>query len=206
MAEERPDLPYEKAVEEAAKTLSKAVEVVKSASPAIADIYGWMVGDRVSEARKRNADAFARKTKRIIQERSLEEPQPVPEDLATPLLEQAQRESRDAMQELYAALLANAMEPAHANDVRPEFIKTLKDLQPIDIIVLRKAMDLRGTQNPTFHQPRLNEILPGERPSALEISINHLEALRCIRSHPQGFVISSFGQELLTACDPHISQ
>jgi hypothetical protein len=40
----------------------------------------------------------------------------------------------------------------------------------------------------------------------LEISINHLEALRCIRSHPQGFVISSFGQELLTACDPHISQ
>lgn len=206
MAEELPDLPYEKAVEEAAKTLGKAVEVVKSASPAIADIYGWMVGDRVSEARKRNADAFARKTKRIIQERSLEEPQPVPEDLATPLLEQAQRESRDAMQELYAALLANAMDPAHANDVRPEFIKTLKDLQPIDILVLRKAMDLRGTQNPTFHQPRINEILPDERPSALEISINHLEALRCIRSHPQGFVISSFGQELLIACDPHISQ
>ncbi|MGY4366026.1 hypothetical protein ACVW1A_002091 [Bradyrhizobium sp. LB1.3] len=29
MAEERPDLPYEKAVEEAAKTLSKAVEVVE---------------------------------------------------------------------------------------------------------------------------------------------------------------------------------
>ncbi|MGY4366025.1 hypothetical protein ACVW1A_002090 [Bradyrhizobium sp. LB1.3] len=74
----------------------------------------------MSEARKRNADAFARKTKRIIQERSLEEPQPVPEDLATPLLEQAQRESRDAMQELYAALLANAMDPAHANDVRAQ--------------------------------------------------------------------------------------
>lgn len=40
MAEERPDLPYEKAIEEAAKTLGKAVDVVKSAEPAISNIYG----------------------------------------------------------------------------------------------------------------------------------------------------------------------
>ncbi|WP_407184897.1 Abi-alpha family protein [Bradyrhizobium centrosematis] len=206
MSEERPDLPYEKAIEEAAKTLGKAVDVVKSASPAIDNIYGWMIGDRVSEARKRNADAFARKTKKIIEERNLKDARPLPEDLATPLLEQAQRESREEMQELYASLLANAMDPAYSSDVRPEFIQTLRNLQPIDILVLRKAMELRDTPNPTFHEPRLRDEMPGHRQSSLSISINHLEAQGCLRTHPQGYIVSAFGQELLIACDPHVAK
>jgi hypothetical protein len=154
MTEERSDPPYDKSITEIAKTIGKAIDVVKSTSPAIDNIYGWMIGDRVAEARKRNADAFARKTKKIIEERELKETRPLPESLATPLLEQAQQESRVELQDLYAALLANAMDPAHSNDVRPGFVKLVKDLQPVEAAMLKLLFDQKAPPRTTGRTAR----------------------------------------------------
>ncbi|MBH5371423.1 hypothetical protein [Bradyrhizobium glycinis] len=68
---ERPEMPYEKAITETAKATGKVVDLVDKASPAIGNIYDWMIGDRIAQARERNLDHLQRKTKRIIEERDL---------------------------------------------------------------------------------------------------------------------------------------
>ncbi|WP_456739226.1 Abi-alpha family protein [Bradyrhizobium sp. USDA 4471] len=72
-------------------------------------------------------------------DRDIKDREELPEDIAVPLLEASQGESRESIQDLYAALLANAMDSRFAGDVRPEFIEIVKQLQPIDAVVLEFA-------------------------------------------------------------------
>jgi hypothetical protein len=136
---DRPELPYEKAAEEMAKTTGKALDIVQSMSPAIANAYGWAIGDRIAAGREQNLDALRRKTERLFKQRDLKARKAIPEQIAIPLFEEAQRETRDEIQDLYAALLANAMDERFSDDVRPEFIQIVKNLQPTDALVLRVA-------------------------------------------------------------------
>jgi hypothetical protein len=107
--------PYEKAIEETAKATSNAVDLIREGGraigPAIGDIYGLLIGDKVGDARKPRLDEIARKTKKILHDRDVKEQGELPEDIAIPLLEAAQSEPREEMQELWARLLANAMDP-----------------------------------------------------------------------------------------------
>ena len=201
---ERPELPYEKAIEESAKTAGKALDVVSSMSPAIANAYNLLIGDRISAARERNLDAITRKTQKILEERNVRESAPIPEQIGVQLLEEAQGETREAIQDLYAALLANAMDTKFASDVRPEFIQTVKQLQPIDVLI-RKEIVLRHMEpsSRVFGSNHIYEVLKGYRPSAIEISLEHLRKLGCLGSHSQGMVMSHFGMEFMIACDPH---
>jgi hypothetical protein len=68
-------LPYEKAIEETAKATGKVVDLVrdgvKAVSPAIADAYGFLIGDRMTAARKRNLDAIGQETERILRDRDI---------------------------------------------------------------------------------------------------------------------------------------
>lgn len=134
MTHDRPDLPYEKAIEAAAKTTGKALDLIESASPAIADAYVFLIGDRLAAARARNLDEITRRIKKILQDRDAKDAQPLPEQIAAPLLEHAQGEPRSEIQDLYAALLANAMDPSFKNDVRPEFVSTVRQLHPLDVL------------------------------------------------------------------------
>jgi hypothetical protein len=128
--------PYEKAIEETAKTTSKALDLVKEAGGAVADIYGLIIGDQVHAARHRRLDEITRKTRKILNDRDLSETAEVAEQIAFPLLEAAQSEPRSEMQDLWARLLANAMDPKRRDDVRPEFVEILQNLHPTDARVL----------------------------------------------------------------------
>src|SRR4051812_43884982 len=110
MSEKRPDLPYEKAAEESAKAIGKVADLLDKASPAFADVYNLVIGDRLAEQRNRNADRYARETKRIIEERDIKEKRAVPEELAAPLFEAAIRDPREELLKLYAALTVNAID------------------------------------------------------------------------------------------------
>src|SRR5260370_28438329 len=94
--------PYEKAIEETAKTAGKALDFVRDGAHAvsrpIANIYGLLIGDHIDAARERNLDAIARKTKKILADRNLETTAPIPEQIAIPPLEFARGETRDEMQ------------------------------------------------------------------------------------------------------------
>jgi hypothetical protein len=200
MDDNRPDLPYEKAAEETAKTIGKGLDLVNRAAPAIGDAYDFLIGDRIKEQRVRNADKMARETKRILDERNLKETSALPEDLATPLLEAAQREPREEILRLYAALAANAMDPNH-DDIRPEYVETVRKWQPIDIRVMSFAVDRRGTNTPYFSADDLHKSAPDDlRVTSIEISIDHLLELKCIRHNPQhGYVLTAYGSEIMLA-------
>src|SRR5207247_924153 len=96
------NVPYEKAVEETAKAVSNTVHLIREGGraigPAVGDIYGLLIGDRISAARKRRLDNVAGKTKRNLDARDVKERLELPESFAIPLLEAAQAETRDEMQ------------------------------------------------------------------------------------------------------------
>ncbi len=199
MNDKRPDLPYEKATEETAKTIGKGLDLVNRAAPAIGDAYGFLIGDRIKEQRARNADKMARETKRILDERNLKETSALPEDLAAPLLEAAQREPREEILRLYSALAANAMDPNH-DDIRPEYVETVRKWQPIDIRVMSFAVDRRSTNTPYFSAGDVHKAAPDLRVNAIELSINHMLELKCIRHNPQnGYVLTAYGSEIMLA-------
>jgi hypothetical protein len=130
------EAPYSGAIEETAKTAGKALDLIKDASGPIGNAYGVLIGDKLEAARIRRLDATTRETKRILRDRDVAEAADVPEQIAIPLLESAQRESRKEMQDLWSRLLANAMDPARQDDVRPEIIRALNTLQPVDVLIM----------------------------------------------------------------------
>jgi hypothetical protein len=101
MTDARPELPYEKAVEETAKATGKAIDLIGSMTPAIADAYGYLIGDRLATSRVRNLDEITRKTKKILQDRDAQDTQPLPEQIAALLLEHAQGEPPEAKFKTY---------------------------------------------------------------------------------------------------------
>lgn len=205
MNEKRPDLPYEKAAEESAKTIGKGLDLIKQASPAIADFYNFIGGDRLAEQRIRNADKYKRETKRIIEARDMEEKQKraVPEELAAPLFEAAIRDPREELQKLYAALTVNAIDPEFHDHVRPEFVETVKKWQPIDIRVMQFAAG-RASGSQAFTFPEIQAVLATERRNALAVSLEHLKTLGCLISPMGGsHLVSPYGAEIMRAVSEH---
>lgn len=66
------------------------------------------------------------------------EPQPVEPKLLLPLVQGAGLETDPAITELWAALLANAADPAQRITVQVGFIDVLRQLQPADTLVLNR--------------------------------------------------------------------
>jgi hypothetical protein len=201
MNEKLPDLPYEKALEETSKAVGKGLDLVNRAAPAIGEAYYFLIGDRIIEQRARNADKMARETKRILDERHLKETRILPEDLVEPLLEAAQKEPREELLKLFAALAANAMDPSH-DDVRPEFVETVRKWQPLDAQVMKFAW-ARPTGKPLFGNEDVRTHT-GARKFAMELSFDHLVKLECIRTHPNGgYALTSYGYEIMRATSEH---
>jgi hypothetical protein len=197
--------PYSGAIEETAKTVGKAIDAAREGAHAVsrpvANIYGILIGDRIEAARERNLDAISRKTKKILKERDLAETAPVSEQIAIPLLEAARGESRDELQDLWATLLANAMDPNRRDDVRPEFISTLRTLQPIDALILKLLND-------KFHGHFINIDRIAEelnvRASLVEVALKNLGS--CLQVSTRSYTITSYGSEFVRACSGEVKE
>src|ERR1700722_7712557 len=116
--------PYSGAIKEAAKKTGKAFDLIRDSARPIADAYGLIIGDQIHAARHRRLDAITRKTRQILKDHDLSEAAEVAEQIAIPLLEAAQGEPREEMQDLWARLLANAMDPSRRDDVRPNLSRS----------------------------------------------------------------------------------
>ena len=200
MNDKRPELPYEKAAEETAKTIGKGFDLIDKTSPAVADIYNALLGDRINAYRTRNADKFARETRRIIEDRNLQERRELPEALAAPLLEAAQSDPREELLKLFAALAVNAIDPKVGDDVRPEFIETVRKWQPLDLLVVRFACSRRKTSEPYFKRRDVLNSIHGSRGSAIQLSLDHLISLNCIQNRSaNGLIVTAYGEEIIRA-------
>lgn len=93
------------------------------------------IKELVGQERMDNLKRIAAKALHLNRERGIESEKP-PLSVSVPLLEAARDESRDELVELWAALLATATNPAKRSIYRRQFSDIVKQLEPIDTLVL----------------------------------------------------------------------
>jgi hypothetical protein len=101
------------------------------------DALGILGGDWLSEIRARNRAKLKSRTEEILRDRDAEPTANPSPSVVTPLLSVAQDESRDELIEIWASLLASAIDPKTQSRYRREFLNIARQLEPLDAAVLR---------------------------------------------------------------------
>jgi hypothetical protein len=208
-----------KAAEESAKTAGKVLEIAHDAGGYLrhvlgevpADLVGVLGGAWVHEQHIRIKDALRRRTEELVRERDVPKVIELSPNLAAALIEGAQEEGREELMELWARLLANAMDP-NINSVRYSFVDAVKNMDPLDAVVLRYiheeniAFIHRGHFSSTAGQEQntgLDNIATaiGCRSDEVEVSVRHLRDLGFFDGEYYPNVLS---REFLRACYPEV--
>ena len=213
-----------KAVQEVAKTGRALIEpgtdlarfVGKALDTVPEDAVGLLGGDYLHELRLRNLDKISRKTEEILRKRGVEEPEPIGPKALLPALEAASEESNETLQDMWAELLANAMDPNNNNILRQIFIETLKKLDLLDALVFQQlAQTLQQLQGQNYGAITPEDLVPivNMRKTQIEMSLENLKSLNCIgggktrpeASYSDGIVLTALGRELYLACQSEVT-
>ncbi len=100
------------------------------------DLLGLLIGDKVKIKRVENFIKLWDKAKKRLTDQGIEEPAPANPKLVLPILAAAADENREDLQDLWARLLAAAMNPDQSKQGRLRFTDALKQLDPLDARVL----------------------------------------------------------------------
>ena len=131
------------AVAEVAKTTGEIVKAAGGMGSYLArvvgsipeDLSGLLVGDWLGHKRRRHVAVLEADTTRLLEgiaAERLSEPSP---SILIPLLQAAVDESREELQALWAALLANAMVD-DGKRVRRDYLEALRQMEPVDALVI----------------------------------------------------------------------
>jgi hypothetical protein len=178
------------------------------------DFLARYVGDRLREERIRNLKKLQAETEEFtagIDEARKASASP---NVGLLIMEAAMDESRDALQKLFASLLANAMVDG-GDKVRVEYIQAVKQMHPYDAYVLKRMPFYPNLTKHPQHRPANwsahdRDWLVAEAGQAginsddLSISLATLARLGCIHL-PTGlfaYELGPFGRRLLAACTP----
>lgn len=157
---------------------AEALRTLRSAGSYLADIVGdlpkdfigWLVGDRIKAIRAKrlvklaaDADAYARL-------QGAAEPEPPPLKIAIPILEAAADEDREELQDLWARLLAAAMNPNRSRLVRQRFATALRSLDVNDVLVLQRL----GDAHRAFQRTQTRDIAAALNMSEDEFEVSFL--------------------------------
>jgi Abortive infection alpha len=166
------------------------------------DMVQVFIGQHLRFARILIADSYDRRIRAILERRHART-EPLSPSVAIPLIQAAYDESRPDLQELWAALIATAMDPARSDRVRLRFIDTLKQFDPLDALVLRELGDRNavGKASGSTTTRSLVQTL-GRTVDEIRVTVDNLERLRCAyhSNDPDDFYTTNFGRELLRAC------
>lgn len=141
------------------------------------DLFGYAIGDRIKAWRWENAHKILAEAVERLRAQGIEPAAPNPR-VFVPLLEAAADEGSEELQALWARLLAAAVDPNRKNAVRQSFIQTLKDMDPLDALLLEVVWET-GAANPP---PNWREFARSKLDCStieVEVSFEHLEALKC---------------------------
>lgn len=156
------------------------------------DMIGLAGGDWVHEQRRRNIGKLVAKTQRMLEDVAPDRITEPSVSVVLPLLQAAADEGREELQDLWAALLANAMVDG-GKRMRRAFFDAVAKLEPADVLVF----DLYTAEGMSKRiQDRAAEL--GLDQLAVRLAIQVLTELRCL----SGDQLSPFGYELARACKP----
>jgi hypothetical protein len=143
------------------------------------DLVGLLAGDRVKVARAERLAILWANAKKRLEDRGIAHPEPPSLKLALPILDAAADENNQELQDLWASLLAAAMDPKRRDWVRQSFIQIVKQLDPFDVLVLKAIADNGGAQ---WSPNGRNAIMARTQGSMSDVlaSFGHLEKLDCI--------------------------
>lgn len=194
--------------DEQAKLATKALEVLEDFGGFLRemlgtvpeDVVGLLGGDWLKVRRATNFAEMLAKARERLDKRGVKDRAEVSLTLALPLLRAAADESRTELQDLWARLLANAMDPARSTLVRVQFIDILKKMDPLDALVLRKLSETG--QPPSNARDEYARVLRVSS-DQVELSFVNLESLRCASSGgspaPSSVNLTALGRQLLLA-------
>lgn len=166
------------------------------------DLIGLAGGDWLHGQRRRNIERIEAKTVLLLENVKPEEMTEPSASIVKPLLESAADEAREEIQDLWAGLLASAMING-GRGVRRAFFDTVKNLEPVDAIVLRTIRDMTpsGVSNSRLEEEvRKKNISPTE----LLVSLRALDELKCIEWKTERAMapqIVPYGRVLLEVCE-----
>ena len=201
---------FGQAVIEAGSDLAKYVGRALGTVPE--DLVGLGFGDRLRVKRIENATRRFREAEARLDERKVERREEINIKLIAPLLEAVSKESDETLQDLWAQLLTNAMDPSSGVSLQRVLIDTLRQFEPIDAAVLRHyAAHHAAADSPSSLTPAQVADSMNRRPTECAVSIQRLETLRCldnvsrqrVGSRPgiaTQYRISALGTELYRAC------
>jgi len=166
------------------------------------DTVGLVLGDPLRAVRTAIAGQYDVLLTKIFQRRNVTQTQPVSPSVAIPLLRAAYDESRPELQELWAGLIAAAMDPKRSGRVRLSFIDTLRRFDPLDALVLKTRFDNQGNLQPNPLQ-FIAKIL-NQTHEEVQASVENLNEVKCvgyaIRTEIAQFYITNYGLLLVKAC------
>src|ERR1700722_2214479 len=118
-----------KAAQEIARVADNAIDAARDTAAflnrvlgnPIADAIGITIADPLRVVRTLSLDWYARRVDEILARRSAKDARGMPPRLALEILDAAQDETRDEMRELWARLIANAIDGNTRSTVRIEF-------------------------------------------------------------------------------------
>jgi Abortive infection alpha len=141
------------------------------------DLVGYLIGDRVKVKRVERLAALWQSTCERLQDRGTD-PEPPSLKYAIPILEAAADEENEELQDLWSRLLAAAMDPNRRDAMRQSLIASVKQMDPIDVLVL-KAVHNHPEE---WHPGAADALAVLLKCSADEIvvSIDHLSELDCL--------------------------
>ena len=182
-----------KAIQEVAKTTGKALEVTEKVGgflcKVLGDSFQEMGGafhDWTKFYRYKNLLKIHDKVEAIQKERqSKGKTTPIPPRYAIPLIQSATQEDDESIQDLWAGLIANAIDPEKRLNVQKIYIDILSALEPIDTKVL-KFLYSQGSIFPSRKNVRKIDLYQLSKEiqvplSEIEISTQNLFRLGCIR-------------------------
>lgn len=132
------------AVQELAKTAKSGIEATEKLGSFVSrliheplDEVMGILTDRLQFFRWERRVRFTRRANEIIEGRAIEEPlSTISPKLAFPIIENASMEENDELQDIWANLLASAVDPSFEGVIRSAFIDILKQLEVIDAHIL----------------------------------------------------------------------
>ena len=178
--------PGEEIGKEAASTAVKMLlgPIAKVGS----DLVAGVVGDRVERCRKSkvawqelNREAAAERARAILDERKITITEDIRPEHIDEILEGAKGVSAPEIRELFAQLLASAVDPSKKDQYRPEFVEIARNLQPLDALVLKTL----AAQN--INPSEVLRYLGGITKSGeddLVLAIKNLARLDCVEPQP----------------------
>lgn len=193
-----------KAAQEVAKATGKAIDAAHDVGRFLGrvfgavpeDLVGILGGDWLHQKRQENIQIMAEMTEARLRARKVDCLRQVSPNVAISLLKHAADENREELLEVWARLMAAAMDPKRAGVVRQSFVEAVKQLDPLDARILAV---IAGPPTGGVHNIERTSIAVEASQDQIIVSLQNLTRIGCLeqRANFSNLALSAMGRELM---------